>query len=141
MGFQRVRAFCIVRALHVSARESRSFMAAERQWAADHSQSGKECECVFMQICVYIRCEYLCVCVCMWATDHSQESHRALLLMLLRAFLFSSLLFLSSILLSSPLIRFHRRSRLRSLSAAGAGDKRAALGCEERQLPVCFRSN
>lgn len=109
-------------------------MAAERRWAA-------ECACVFIQISfflVYIRCEYLCLegrphaCARarVWATDHSQESHRALLLTLLQAFLFAALLFLP--LLSHPLLLSSSSiwgSPVRSLSAAGAEDKRAALGC------------
>lgn len=78
-------------------------------------------------MCVWVR-------VCVWATDHSQESQRALLLMLLEAFLFpvflSPALFSHPLILSSlsPLILFHLRPLIRSLSTMGAKDKYAALG-------------
>lgn len=138
--------------------ESSLFMPVERQWA-DHCQSGTELHTVWMRsrVCVcssdrgrevdfflytldvYVwgvdcTCVTEFVCVCVWATDHSQESQRALLLMLLQAFLFpvllSSALFSHPLFLSSlsPLILFHLRPLIRSLSTMGAKDKLAALG-------------
>lgn len=56
-------------------------------------------------------CLSACVSVCVWATDHRRESQKALLLMLLQAFLFS-------VRSSSPLISFWTHP-----SASEASDK------------------
>lgn len=83
----------------------------------------------------------VCVCLCVWATDYSLK---ALLLTLLEAFLFPVLfssalsshpLFLSSL---SPLIRFHPRPLIRSLSTIGAKDKCAALGFSACVVWICL---
>lgn len=131
-GLRTSQNVCIVCALRVSVCESRSSVAAERRWAA-------ECQCVFIQISfflVYIRCEFLClegrphcVCVCVCGRQITGESQRALAHAAPGLSVPRSPLPASPLSSSAPLILFHLRSPVRSLSAAGAEDKRAALGC------------
>lgn len=65
MGFERVRAFvlCVSFACVLEC-ESSSFMPVERQWAADHCQSGTELHTHSVSMCGCECASTECVCVC-----------------------------------------------------------------------------
>ena len=88
--------------------------------------------CVLVLVCVSVSvCVCVCVCVCVWATSQSGESESSLahaapgLSVPCSPLLCSHPLFLSS---PSPLILFHLRPLIRSLSTMGAKDMHAAPG-------------